>query len=70
MSHYSYIQNLCSKWCFWTVKIVGCTKITIRVCHGLVSYSYQDLLFCLEKYDYLVVSFDDAFNVVSKTGLI
>ena len=38
------------------------------ICLGLAPYFRQELVSCLEKCDFLVVSFDEAFNEVSKKG--
>ena len=44
------------------------SKMSHLIYHGLVPHFRQELLSCLEKYDFLVVSFDEAFNEVSKKG--
>ena len=47
---------------------LGSMKMAYTVCHELAPYFRQELLSCLEKCEYLVVSFDEAFNEVSKKG--
>ena len=44
------------------------SKMSYLTCHGLAPYFHQELLSCLEKRHFLVVSFDEAFNEVSKKG--
>lgn len=44
---------------------LGSTEMACTVYHGLASHFHQELLSCLEKYDYLVVSFDEVFNEFS-----
>ena len=44
------------------------SKMSCLICHGVAPYFRRELVSCLEKCDILVVSFDEAFNEVSKKG--
>ena len=48
--------------------LLSSSKMSYLICHGLEPHFCQELLSCLEKCDFLVVSFDEAFNEVSKKG--
>ena len=45
---------------------IASIEVTYTLCHGLAPYFVRIHLSCLEKFDYSVVSFDDAFHEVSK----
>ena len=71
MSHYSYnsLSNikLLFKVMFPDIEIckqisLSSLKMSYAICHGLAPYFRQELLSCLEKCNFLVVSFNEAFN--------
>ena len=77
MSHYSYISSSNSKSLFkvmfldseiWKQISRRTSKMPYLICHGLAQDFRQELLSCLKKCDFSDVSFDEAFNEVSKKG--
>ena len=77
MSHNSYNSSSNSKSLFKVMFpdseickeiSLSSSKMSHLICHGLVPYFRQEVLPCLEKYEFLVVSFDEAFNEVSEKG--
>ena len=76
ISHYSYNSSSNLKSLFKVMFLdseickqisLSISKMLYLICHGLGPYFCQ-LLSCLEKCDFLVVSFEKAFNEVSKKG--
>ena len=77
MSHYSYNSSsnikLLFKVMFPDIEIckhisLSSLKMSYVICHGLAPYFRQELLSCSEKCNFLAVSFNEAFNEVSKKG--